>query len=62
MKDSGAPESGDLVVARYDVDRGIHCVGIVVECRGLECRVLWGSESNVIGWWKRHQLEVVDDD
>ena len=59
MKDSGAPSIGDLVVALYDEQRDISCVGLVMETKGLECRVLWSSESDPIGWWPRRGLKVV---
>ena len=59
MKDSGAPSIGDLVVALYDVERGLSCVGLVIEARGIECKVLWSSENNPVGWWSRSALKVV---
>ena len=59
MKDSGAPSIGDLVVAHYDVERDISCVGLVMETRGIECRVQWASENNPVGWWARQALKVV---
>jgi len=59
VKDSGAPSIGDLVVALYDEERDIACVGMVMETRGIECRVQWYSESNPIGWWPRTSLKVV---
>ena len=59
MKDSGAPSIGDLVVALYDVERDISCVGLVMETKGIECRVQWVSESNPVGWWQRSKLKVV---
>ncbi len=59
MKDSGAPSVGDVVVALYDVERDISCVGLVMETKGIECRVLWSSESNPVGWWQRSKLKVV---
>ena len=52
-------KEGDLVVAIEDVRRQIHCMGIIVECRSKDCRVIWGSQSNPIGWWRRDQLELV---
>ena len=61
MKDSGAPEPGDLVVALYDEERDIACTGLVVECRGIECRILWGSESSPLGWWPRISLRIVHE-
>ena len=59
MKDSGAPSIGDLVVALLDVKRDISCVGLVTEARGIECKVLWSSENNPVGWWSRSALKVV---
>ena len=59
MKHSGAPSIGDLVVALLDVKRDISCVGLVTETRGIECRVLWSSENNPVGWWSRSALKVV---
>jgi hypothetical protein len=59
MKASGAPSIGDLVVARYDEQRDIFCVGLVMETRGIECKILWSSESSPIGWWSRAKLKVI---
>ena len=59
MKDSGAPSVGDVVVALYDVERDISCVGLVMETKGIECKVLWSSENNPVGWWARQALKVV---
>ncbi len=59
MKPSGAPEPGDLVIAIEDQQRGIDCVGIVVECKGINCKVMWGSKSSPIGWWKRTKIKVL---
>ena len=59
MKDSGAPSIGDLVVAIYDVERDISCVGLVAETKGIECKILWSSDSNPVGWWPRISLKVV---
>ena len=59
MKDSGAPSIGDLVVALLDVKRDISCVGLVMETKGIECKVLWSSENNPVGWWSRSALKVV---
>jgi hypothetical protein len=39
VKDSGAPSVGDLVVALYDEERDISCVGLVMETKGIECKV-----------------------
>ena len=59
MKNSDDPGIGDLVVAFYDEERDISCVGLVMETKGIECKVLWSSESNPIGWWPRQSLKVV---
>ena len=59
MKDSGAPSIGDLVVALLDVKRDISCVGLVMETKGIECKVLWSAENNPVGWWSRSALKVV---
>ena len=59
MRDSGAPSIGDLVVALYDEQRDISCVGLVTETKGIECKVLWSSENNPVGWWPRRNLKVV---
>jgi len=59
MKDSGAPSTGDLVVALHDVKRDISCVGLVMETKGIECKILWSSENNPIGWWPRISLKVI---
>ena len=59
MKDSGAPSIGDLVVAQIDVKRDISCVGLVTETKGIECKVLWSSENNPVGWWARSALKVI---
>ena len=59
MKSSGAPSVGDLVIALYDELRDISCAGLVMETRGIECKILWSSESNPIGWWPRTKLKVI---
>jgi len=52
------PKIGDLVQSKRDIDIGFEVVGIVMECRGIECKVMWASPSNPKGWWKRTQLKV----
>ncbi len=59
MKGSGAPSVGDLVVAIYDEERDISCVGLVTDIKGIECKILWSSENNPVGWWQRSKLKVV---
>ena len=62
---------GDLVHSHEDARRGLWCVGIVTETRAGDpydgadersyARVLWGSESNPMGWWLFKELEVVSE-
>ena len=64
---------GDLVVAHYDEDRGIECIGLVLETRRAEVRkysktdmqidikVMWASTHSPIGWWREDQLRVVSE-
>jgi hypothetical protein len=58
MKDSGTPSIGDLVVAIYDKQRDISCVGLVMERAANQCRILWSSENRPIGWWNCSELKV----
>ena len=59
MKASRAPDVGDLVRANLDIANGFdNAIGLVVECRGVECYVLWNSASSPRGWWRRDQLQV----
>jgi len=64
MKPSGEPEVGDIVQAKQDLQRGIICVGIIIETSGAECYVMWGSKNHrpPQGWWKRIKLVVVNDE
>jgi hypothetical protein len=59
MKDSGAPSIGDLVIAIYDKQRDISCVGLVMERAANQCRILWSSENSPIGWWNCSELKVI---
>jgi hypothetical protein len=64
---------GDLVVAHYDEERGLKCVGLVLETRKAEvrkysntkrekdARVMWSSPSSPIGWWPEDHLRVVSE-
>ncbi len=61
MKASGAPEVGDLVFAKYDVERDVAVTGLVLECRGIECLVVWYSENQPKGWWRRDALKVINE-
>jgi len=59
MKDSSAFGIGDLVVALYDEERDISCVGIVVEVQSFDCKVQWSSDNNPVGWWQYSKLKVI---
>ena len=64
---------GDLVVAHYDEDRGIECIGLVLEVskaevrkssntrRQLDARIMWSSKHSPIGWWPEGHLRVVSE-
>ena len=64
---------GDLVVAHYDEERGIGCIGLVLETRRAEVRkysnttiekdvkIIWSSRSSPIGWWPEHHLRLVSE-
>jgi len=64
---------GDLVVAHYDEQRGIECIGLVLETRKAEVRkysntkiekdlkIMWSSPSSPIGWWREDQLRIVSE-
>ena len=45
MKSSGAPSVGDLIVHLNDVSRDIFCPGLVVQCRGNECLIIWANKT-----------------
>ena len=67
MKPSGAPDTGDLVrlynTNRYH--RGRHKnwwqSGLIIECRGIECYVLWNAAPQGHSWWPRNKLEVISE-
>ena len=65
---------GDLVVALYDEQREIKCIGLVLETQIAEIRryssplaqakdvkVMWSSEHSPTGWWREDQLRVVNE-
>ena len=64
---------GDLVVAHYDEERGIQCIGLVLEVRKAEVRkyskttaeidikVMWSSPHSPTGWWHERQLRLVSE-
>jgi|TARA_R110002110_G_scaffold16559_1_gene71593 hypothetical protein len=64
---------GDLVFANYDEQRGLVCIGLVLETRRAEVRkysnskiekdvkVIWCSPSSPTGWWREDQLRIVSE-
>ncbi len=64
---------GDLVFALYDDQRGMKCIGLVLETRKAEVRkysntmiekdvkIMWSSPSSPTGWWREDQLRVVSE-
>jgi len=52
---------GDLVFALYDEQRGIQCIGLVLEVRSASAKIIWSSESSPIGWWREDQLRVISE-
>ena len=63
----------DLVVSYYDEERGLECIGLVLEVRRaevrkysntrrqLDARIMWSSKSSPIGWWPEGHLRVVSE-
>jgi hypothetical protein len=52
---------GDLVFANYDEQRGIQCIGLVLEVERREVKVMWSSKHSPIGWWREDQLRLVSE-
>tara|TARA_Y100000588_G_C13405527_1_gene565102 strand:+ start:315 stop:524 length:210 start_codon:yes stop_codon:yes gene_type:complete len=64
---------GDLVFALYDEQRGMKCIGLVLETRRAEVRkysktdtqidikVMWSSPHSPIGWWREDQLRLASE-
>jgi len=55
---------GDLVYAKQDLKNGFQVIGLILECRNMhtvhpppECKILWNSETNPVGWWRINQLQ-----
>ena len=57
MKPSGAPETGDLVLSPYNSN----VIGIIVECHGIECLVMWNNGNRSQSWFRRSELEVINE-
>ena len=60
---------GDLVAAKYDIEREIGCAGVVVKVRMPrrhdtipgEALVAWASENGPMGWHYVETLEVINE-
>jgi len=57
------PKVGDMVIATLDKVRfyPIQFPGLVLECKGKDCLVLWSTESMPVGWFRADHLEVVNE-
>ena len=61
---------GDLVVAKYDVERGIHSIGIITQikpltfCERFNIKVHWIGDQlpplDNCGWWMKEKLKKVE--
>ena len=62
MKASGAPETGDLVRLKSTlaVNRWWDS-GLIIECRGIDCLVLWSKGPQLASWFPRNKLEVINE-
>jgi hypothetical protein len=61
MKNSGAPDIGDIVKHKQDLSNDIECVGTIIKIRGIECLVMWSSESIPLAWHDRGKLVIIND-
>jgi hypothetical protein len=64
---------GDLVFASYDLERGITCIGLVLEVKKSSVRkysntethsyikVMWSSKHSLTGWWREDRLRLVSE-
>ena len=58
---------GDLVLAKYDVERGIHCVGIITDTdpdSRFNLKVQWIGDHQPpldnYGWWMEEKLKKIE--
>ena len=58
-----APKVGDMVIAIVDKVRFYpeQFPGLVLECNGTDCLILWSTDSMPVGWFRADQLEVVNE-
>mgnify|MGYP003976880239 CR=1 FL=1 len=61
MKNSGAPDIGDIVQHKQDLTNSIECIGTIIEIRGIECLVMWSSDSLPACWHDRDKLVVINE-
>ena len=57
---------GDLVVSKYDIERHIHCVGVVTDINSNEnfnVKIHWLANLNPFatsGWWQEEGLLKIE--
>ena len=58
-----APKVGDMVIAIVDKVRFYpeQFPGLVLECKGTDCLILWSTDSMPVGWFRADQLEGVNE-
>jgi len=63
MNQSVAPETGDLVILKNDwtASNPENAPGVVIETRGLGCKVMWPADPSYNTWVKRSKLEVINE-
>ena len=52
-------EIGDIVTHKQDLANRIKCFGTVIEIKGIECLVMWSSESSPISWHDYDKLKLI---
>ena len=64
MKITKIMSTGDLVrLKRTNLRRHKNWwqIGVIVDCRGIECCVLWNEGPQSHSWWPRNKLEVINE-
>ncbi len=67
MKNSGAPETGDLVMVKPEecmagyASDWVGAIGIIVDCVGVRCEIQWPPHIKMPHWFARTDLEVIGD-
>jgi hypothetical protein len=58
---SGDIEEGDMVFSIQDQKNGFVVPGLVLACKRDLCLIVWGSENQPMGWWKKHLVEKINE-